>query len=69
MESTRKFLCIFVFIMLKACGGGGSNGNTNPDSNPNPQSSPSSNTAPVIKDPGVLSLREGQISSVKLTAT
>ena len=53
MEINRKFLCTFALIMLSACSPDGRN----------------TNSAPDIKDPGVLSLTEGQTSIVKLTAT
>ena len=65
MESTRKVLYTLVLVLLTACNGGGG-----PEENEtNHDSHPTSNSSPIINDPGSLIILEGQKSVVKLTAT
>lgn len=63
MESTRKILYPLVLVLLTACSGGPEKNETNPDSNP------TTNSSPIINDPGSLIILEGQTSVAKIAAT
>lgn len=63
MESTRKVLYTLVLVLLTACSGGPEKNETNQDSNP------TTNSSPIINDPGSLIILEGQTSVAKIAAT